>query len=104
MFYLPTSDPTSELRTVINIICSRNNPSGINDEEIQASIIRQESISFKSKISYDIKVLMFKTCFRSVISPAVPKLYNYAKVIINKNAYHRRKHGSRRHKPELNRI
>ena len=33
----------------INITCSRKSPSGISDVEIQASIIRLESISFKSE-------------------------------------------------------
>ena len=60
MQYLPISDPTRELRTAINIICSRNNPSGINDDEIQASIRRSDSISFRSKCAENILLIIFR--------------------------------------------
>ena len=46
--YLPTSDPTRQLRTAINIICSRNKLSGINADDIHASMRSSKSISFKS--------------------------------------------------------
>ena len=60
MQYLPISDPTRELSTAINIICSRNNPSGINDDEIQASIRRSDSISFRSTCAENILLIIFR--------------------------------------------